>query len=121
MGRSPMSEPRDGDELAQLRTADPVSRVALPSPRGPQAEALFQAIVRDELTSADQPHLRRPALLVAAGIVVIALAAGAVLTLTRNTPDRPNTEVAVRPTPTEAAPGISPGPISPGGPLVGSC
>lgn len=96
----------DDDDLRLLRAADPVEPDTLPSPRDPEARALFERITMQT------PRVmnRRPLLAAAAALIVVAGAGAAIATRSDDaTPSRNATSS----TTTQA-------PVSPGGGL-GSC
>lgn len=117
-----MPERPDTDEVTRLRAADPVHGMSMPEPSDANGRALFQRITSSNgATNGDgrQTPAGHRVLLVAAGIAVLALLGGGVVSLLRT--DRTDVDIAgIQPTPTPMATTATAGPITPGG-AVGSC
>ena len=103
--------PEPDDELAALRRSDPVDPASLPPVASPQARALFETIVMDEpsTSGSTRPARRRPLRVAAAAAVVAAVVVGAVALTGGDSERSPGEDDVVT------------GPITPGGPSVGSC
>ena len=114
-----MSEQSNGSELTLLRAADPIDRESLPAPSDPDARVLFQTITMSPVatsTTRGGSTTRRPLVLVAAGVVALALLGAGAAALLRDSSDNPDNEIAA----SQPTPGATTGPITPGG-SVGSC
>ena len=114
-----MPEQPEGHELVLLRAADPVDRSSLPTPSDPAARALFVRLTTTP-DSASSAHVgsrvRRPRVLIMAGVVTLALIGASATTVLRRTTDEPGGEIAA----SQPTPGATAGPITPGG-SAGSC
>ena len=114
-----MPEPRD-DELSLLRAADPATHFLLPSADDRQADALFEVITMsnnaEELDLRHAP-VRRSLLLLAAGLAALGLVGAFAVSVLRTSADPPAGDIAG----THPTSSSTEGPVTSGGPALGSC